>query len=86
MKRIILKTIGGLALLALMPVMAEARVNVNVDLGVPLYVEPPRQYYAPPPPVYYGPTVIYRERDYYDDDRGWDHRRWHHGHGRRHHR
>lgn len=88
MKSIILKTISGLALLALVPVIAEARVNVNLDLGIPLYVEPPQQYYAPPPPVYYGPTVIYRhDRDW--DDRRWDDRRWDHRHGhdgRRYHR
>jgi len=77
MNRVISKTICGLALLALAPTIAQARVNVNLDLGVPLYVEPSQQYYAPPPPVYYGPTVIYH-------DRGWDHRRWHND--RRHHR
>lgn len=79
MKKIILKTIGGLALLALMPAIAQARVSVNVDLGVPLYVEPPQRYYAPPPPVYYGPTVIYHEHD-----RRWD--RYHRHDGYRHHR
>jgi hypothetical protein len=74
MKRVILSTISGLALLALVPATAQARVNVNLDLGIPLYVEPSERYYAPPPPVYYGPSVIY-------EDRGWDeHRgRWQRG-------
>lgn len=81
MKRITLSTLAGLALLVLLPVAAQARVNVNLDLGVPLYVEPSREYYAPPPPVYYGPAVIYHEGY---RDHGWDHRR-EHGH-RGHHR
>lgn len=85
MKRITLSTLGGLALLVLLPGAAQARINVNVDLGIPLYVEPSREYYAPPPPVYYGPAVIYHDDyGYRDNDRRWDHRR---GHGRRgHHR
>lgn len=84
MKRIILSTLSGLALLALVPATAQARVNVNVDLGIPLYVEPAREYYAPPPPVYYGPAVIYRDdEDYGYRHRGWDHHRGH-GHDRGH--
>jgi hypothetical protein len=82
MKRIILSTLSGLALLALVPATAQARVNVNLDLGMPLYVEPSRQYYAPPPPVYYGPAVIYHD-DYGYRNRGWDHRRGR-GHDRGH--
>jgi len=83
MKCITFSTLGGVVLLALLPVAAQARVNVNLDLGIPLYVEPSREYYAPPPPVYYGPAVIYHD-DYRDRDRDWDHRR---GHGHRgHHR
>jgi hypothetical protein len=62
MKRVIFSTISGLALLALVPATAQARINVNLDLGIPLYVEPAREYYAPPPPVYYGPGVIYHDR------------------------
>ena len=88
MKRVIFSTLSGLALLALVPATAQARVNVNLDVGIPLYVEPVREYYAPPPPVYYGPSVIYRDRDW---DEG--HGRWQrgrsdegerHDHGRHH--
>jgi len=87
MKHTFIYAFGGLALLALTPIAADARTdfNVTLGLGVPLYVEPPPIYYEPPPryyspapPLYYGPRVIYQERR-------WDrrHRRWEHSRGDR---
>jgi len=77
MKRFILKTVGGLALLVLAPVNAFAHTDVQVQLGIPApyYVEPPPVYYEPreyygPPVVYYGPRVGYWDRDWDRHDRG----------------
>jgi hypothetical protein len=87
MNRIIYRTLGGLLLLALVPVRAFAHTDVHVDLGLfgpepyyveppPVYYEPPVRYYSPPPPVYYGPRVIYRHRDWDDREGRWEHREY----------
>ncbi len=57
--------IASLGLAALVaPVESQARVDVGVSIGVPLYGAP--HYYAPGP-VWQGPTVVYRDypRPYY---------------------
>ena len=71
-----------------------SHVGLSVNLGFPVYVEPP-VYYAPPPPVYYAPPRVYYAPPplvyaspygyagySYGYDRGW--RRGRHEH--RHHR
>lgn len=64
-----LVAIAGLSLSALLaPTAAMARVNVDLNIGVPFYGPP--VYYSPAP-VYYGPRVVYY--DYYEP----------HYHGRR---
>lgn len=83
-----LRIFGGVALLALAPAsaFAHADVHFNLDLGYPVYVEPPPVYYVPHrryrylgPPVYYGPRVIYEDSDpdYYAHH-DWDRHRGHH--------
>jgi len=61
-----LAAVAGLALASLTlvtPMTDEARVDVGINIGVPLYAPPP-VYYYPPPRAYYGPTVVYRS--YYE--------------------
>ena len=57
-----------LALLASLPVAANARVFVGVGVGIPgpyyypppvYYAPPPVYYVPPPPPVYYAPAPVY---------------------------
>jgi hypothetical protein len=56
-------TILGIALAAIVPATAEARVFVGVGVGVygpPAYYYPPPAYYYPPPPAYYySPAPVY---------------------------
>jgi len=57
--------IASLGLAALVaPIESQARVDVGVSIGVPLYGAP--HYYAPGP-VWHGPAVVYRDypRPYY---------------------
>ncbi len=67
--------------------VAQARVSVDIGLGVPGYYAPPPVVYAPPvyvapqpvyagPPVYVAPPVVYGygPRPYY---RGYDHGYYH---------
>ena len=57
--------IASLGLAALVaPVESQARVDVGVSIGVPLYGAP---YYYAPGPVWHGPAVVYRDypRPYY---------------------
>jgi len=89
MKRILLGTALGVALLAPIPSFAHVDVSVGLGFGYPppVYYAPPPPvvytpaptYYGPPPPVYYNPpTVIYQSRPYwrsYDEHRGWRHER-----------
>ena len=91
MKRIIFKTFGGLALLAVAPLGAPAYADLRIGVGIyapapyyveppPVYYQPPPRYYSPPPPVYYGPSDNYEGRD-------WDHHdHWREGHDRGRHR
>ncbi len=91
MKRIIFKTFGGLALLAVAPLAAPAYAEVHIGVGIyapapyyveppPVYYQPPPRYYSPPPPVYYGPS------EYYQDREGDHHDHWREGHDRGRHR
>ena len=55
--------LGFLALLAASVALgvpgAQARVDVEIGVGLPGFYAPPPVYYAPPPPVYYAPPPVY---------------------------
>ena len=82
MKKLVLTTV--LAAVALSATTANARVNLDVGIGLgqPAYVAPAPVYYPPPvyepAPAYYGPPVLYPS--YYngrDRHRNYDWRYWH---------
>ena len=90
---LVLTLAAGVAMLAAAPAMA--RVDVDINLGVPGYYAAPAPYgppprYLAPPPVYYQPGPVYvqpgpvyvQPRPVYPED--WRERDWHHRHdGRR---
>lgn len=89
MKRILIAAgtfaAGATMLFAAVPAMA--RVDVDVNIGVPgayvpapVYVQP-RPYYAPPPRVVYAPQPVYVAPRYSND---WRRHQWreHHRHDR----
>ena len=63
--------LGSFALLAASVALgapwAQARVDVDIGVGLPGFYAPPPVYYAPPPPVYYAPPppVYYAPPAYY---------------------
>lgn len=72
---------GSMLLLAAAPAMA--RVDVDLNIGVPGYYAPAPTYYEPrpvyvqPAPVYVAPRPVYYEQErYYGRHRHWEERHW----------
>jgi hypothetical protein len=85
MKRYLTATLLGLAALSMSP-LANARVDLNIGLGVPGYYGPPPVVYQPQP-VYAAPPVVYGNPGWgHRDWRHDDHRDWHHDDHDWHHR
>lgn len=80
MKRLLATSLLGLAALSLSP-LADARVSVNIGIGIPGIVVAPPVVYAPAP-VYSPPPVVYGGPYYSGPYYGHPHpppRDWHHG-------
>jgi hypothetical protein len=79
----------ALSVCALGPASAFAHtdVSIGVNLGgyAPMYEAPEPVYVTPP--IYYGPTVIYRNHDWYDreyEEHQWRRHEWREHHWRHH--
>ena len=81
--------LGGLGLAS----AAQARTDVFLSLGVPVYSQPapvyvqPAPVYSQPTPVYVQPTPVYAQPGvvYYGQERGWREHEWREREWRRHH-
>lgn len=71
MKRLLITSLLGLAVLGLSPV-ADAHVNLDIGIALPGIAIGPPVVYAPPQPYYAPPVVVYGGGGgYYGDRRGY---------------